>query len=624
MSDNINYGMLRQGFEAKGLSKILSENIDMFKEMFGEDINTTPMNPLVKFNEVIGRGIEEAWVQLQNFFESGSIMDADIAFLRKLAIAMDLEQKSAMKATGILTFYKTSSNNVVVPEGTIVDNGSAGVTFLKEFESDERIELPAIFAITMTESGGTDDLNQNPGHTNFFDVETAGVEWVSDNVDGTDPYTAGGAEYALVNVGVYTTGINWTGGGANEPATGATYYVKVGAYKAYLDFTAVNEGDEYNAQANEIYHLQSAISGIASVTNEESIRNGADEESALELRQRMLNSGFILKNDYQIGAFLNQIHRILSAKVYTMVYTGHFRSLIYPAGVTENEIITEYNNAVEAVELRKAAGTQSVAIIRIAAGAGAGNDNYFPSPYHQVEGVSGTWQIDWVAANHDGSGTLYIPGTDYSVYEDYDNHIHWLLAGPVGVQFFVKLVKVVEIAETFPIEVDGTLTLKEGYDIATVNDELFILLNNYIKTIGISGDLKWSELVKMILSHEGVTYVENLLIRLTCRLWKGAAGGIDYLPLNGSGYSDSGDTDVVWVNDEKDDANNPLTRYVAGAGNDYQWEISGIVNYRGIDWLAGVEPTTEYPYWTQVEVKGDILTPDDIILVLDGVEFTSA
>ena len=620
MSENVNYGMLRQGFNTKNLSKILSENMDMFKEVFGEDINSTSMNPLVKFNDVICRAIETSWAELGNYFDSSSIVGAEGTFLRNLAIAMDLEAKSAMKATGILTFYKTALNNVVIAEGTVVDNGVTGATFLKEFESDERVELPAIFAVTMAVAGGTDDLNQNPGHTDFFDIED--VEWVSDNVDGSDPYTGGGVDYTEVLAGAYVVSLTW--GGVAEPVAGATYYVKVGAYKASLDFTAVTAGDEYNAEVNEIYHLQSAINGIASVTNEEGIRNGADEEGDLELRQRMLNSGFLLKNDNQVSAFLNQVHRVLSAKVYTMVYTGHFRSLIHPVGVTATEILAAYNDAVEEVELRKAAGTQSVAIIRLIRGGVANTADVFPSPYSQVAGVSGTWQVDWVATQHDGGGTVYIPVTDYDAYEDYDNEIAWTPGGGAepgaAAQYFVKLVKVVEIAETFPVEIDGRLTLKEGYDIATVNNDLFILLNNWIKTIGISGDLMWSELVEMILSHEGVTYVDNLLIRLTCRLWKGAAGAVDYLPINGSGYSDSVNVDIQWINAEKDQSG---TVYAIPA--DAIWDISTTVGQRGIDWSpGGAERATYYPYWTQVEVKGDMLTPIDIILVLDGVEFTIA
>ena len=623
MSENVNYGMLRQGFEAKNLSKILSENIDMFKEIFGDDINTTSMNPLIKFNEVISRGIEEAWTQLMYYFDSGSMISADERFLRDLAIAMDLEVKPPFKATGILTFYKTGLSRVVIPEGAVIDNGVTGTTFLKEFESDERVELPAIFAVTMGVAGGTDNLNQNPGHTDFFDVES--VEWVSDNLDGSDPYTGGGVDYTeVVDGGGYVTGLNWAAGGV-EPVAGATYYVKVGAYKAYVDFTALETGQAYNAQLNEIYHMQSAITGIASVVNEEAIRNGADEESPLALRQRMLNSGFLLKNDNQMSAFLNQVHKIQSAKVYTMVYTGHFRSLVYPVETSDTGIISAFNDAIDRVEEMKPAGNHSVAIIRMIRGGVPATADVFPSPYSQVAGVSGTWQIDWVASNHDGSGTLYPnDGTSYDAYEEYDNEISWNGGGggePAGAaQYFVKLVKVVEIAETFPIEIDGRLTLKEGYDITTVNNDLFIILNNFIKTIGVSGDLYWSDLVKMILTHEGVTYVDNLLIRLTCRLWKGAAAGTDYLPLNGSGYSDSVNVDIQWINDDKDQGG---TVYAIPA--DAIWNVSATVGQRGIDWSpGGAEATTQYPYWVQVEVKGDILTPDDVLLVLDGVEFTSA
>jgi uncharacterized phage protein gp47/JayE len=607
-----NYGLLEQGFRAKDLSTLIQENIGYFKELFGQDVDSTPMNPLVKVNEVFCRQLEREWVDLGNQFDSQQIQFATGRFLRDLGIQMGLPQKDAEKASSRLTFYKTSTNVVVVPQGTVVDNNSD--VFLKEFEVDERIELPAIFIVQRGGSaGGSDDINAYIGFTDFFDIES--VEWVSDNIDGTSPYTLT-TDYTLTVVGGFVTAIDWSPGGS-EPSGGAIYYVKVGAFKAFIDATAKEAGSSYNAEVDEIFNLQSQIAGIAKVNNEESILDGRDQESELQHRRRLLNGSYILKNDEQIQSFLNQLHRVESSNVFTLTNTGHFRSLIYTAETSSTVIVSVYNESINEVELRKGAGTESVAIIRLIHG-GAGGIDQFPSPYRQDGGEVGTWDIDWVSDNRDGSSP-YTPGVDYVVYSNYDNQIDWSPGGAepgVGNQYFVKLVRVVEISETFPIKISARLTLNQGYEITTVNNDLFITLNDYIKTIGISGILFYTEIARIINEHEGIAFIDNLKFTLTSRIWKGGAGGTDDLPINGSGFSDDGNTDIIWVSDNKD-GSSPYTVVV-----DYLWDITA-VNDRGIDWSpGGAEPTSAYPYWTKVEIRGDVTPDNDVIIILEEVDFT--
>lgn len=617
MSDN--YGMLSQGFVPKNLSKLISENMTLFREYFGQDIDSTPMNPVVKINDVHCRGLDRLWMELGNYFDSGQIQFASGRFLRDLGNQMGLPQKDAEKASTRLTFYKTGTSDIVIPEGTVIDNNSR--TFLKEFETTDRVEMPGVFVIQRGAiAGGADAINGYPGFTDFFNIEND-IEWVSDNLDGSTPYTVA-ADYNLTLVGGFVTSIDWAPGGA-EPAAGAIYYVKVHEYSGYIDVEAVTAGAAYNAEINEIYNLQSTISGIAKVTNDEVILNGRNIESELQHRRRMLNSGYVLKEDSQMEAFLAQLHRIESARVETIINTGHFRSLIYPAETNANAIVSIYNEAINEVETRKGAGTQSVAIVRLIRGGGAGGTDVFPSPYSQTQGVSGTWQIDWVSDNMDGIAP-YTVVADYVAYTDYDNEIDWSPGGAEpggGNQYFVKLVKVVEISETFPVEVVGRLVLHQGYDLSTVNNDLFILLNDYIKTVGIAGILYWSEIIRIINAYEGVQYVDNLYIVLLCRIWKGAAGTADMLPINGSGYSDEivagAPVDVAWVNDEKDQSG---VAYVSPA--DYTWDVTG-AGQRSIDWApGGAEPTQDDPYWVSVDIKGDINLPDDALVVLSGVTFT--
>ena len=609
MSDN--YGMLETGFKVKDLSVILKENLDLFKEFFGNDINTTAMNPLVKFNETVCVPIARLWLENGNFFDSHQVSNATGRFLDDLAIQMDLARKVAQNATTRLTFSKSAAGAVTIPAGTVVDNNSS--TFLKEFLVDDDTVLPAVFVIQKGVAGGSDLLNGYPGFTDFFDI--ASVEWVSANFDGSAPYILA-TDYTVTVPVVFATAINWAPVGA-EPATGSVYYVKVGAYRAYVDSTAKYAGRLYNAAVDEIYNMQSSVSGIIRVTNESAVNNGRDLESDLQLRRRMLNAGFALGNDAQMGAFLNQLHRIDAAKVYTMQNTGHFRSLIYPASTSN--LVSIFNEAVYETELRKETGVLSVAIIPLTRGAGAGGIDVFPSPYSQTAGVSGVWKIDWVGYDPYGV-TRYIPTTDYVAYTDYANQIDWSPGGAepaATVVYWVKCVKCVEIAETFPVTINGRLVIKTGYDITTVNNELFLILNDYIKSIGINGILYQGEILRMIMSHPAVYYIDNLYLNVTMRLYKGAANGIDIVLINGSGRSDSADTDVIWINQLKD---NTGTVYAAALWN---WSINAVPGVRGIDWApGGAEPTTGQPYWINTNVKGDILPPQDVIITLSGVSFT--
>lgn len=618
-----NYGMLRQGFRAKNLAKIVQENRVLLKEYFGADVDVTGMNPLVKFDEVESRGVERAWVELGNLFNSGNLKDAEGQFLDDLALSMGKERKLAAKATTSLTFYKTSSSDANIPIGTRFDNQST--SSLKEFEVATDVLLPGVFTIQKGVDGGTDSINGYPGYTDFFNILTTGVEWVSPNKDGSSPWTGGAVDYSLVVSGVYTTGISWAPAPA-DPATNSIYYVKVGSYSAYVDVVAVLAGSASNAQINEIHHQQTPIAGIAKVTNDSTIRNGRDLESDLELRRRLVQGSFLLDNDEQMTAWLQQLHKVTSAKVVTDLYQdyrGHFRSLVHP--LDENDLVAIYNQCLLETETRKAAGTNSVAIIRmVKGGAGAGIHDYFPSPYRQTDGVSGVWRIDWVNTRHNGTGTAYVSPGSFDPYLPYDNHISWVAAGPGAAQYFVKLVKAVEIAETFPLRVAAKLYLKQGYDLATVSAELFTTLNDHIKTTGVNGILYMADVFRIIMENEGVKYADALMLTLTCRIYRGGtADTSDILPINGSGFYDDRTAlvnDVVWASLSKLGAT-PYTRSV-----DYLWIASATIQgARYIDWSPGApgpEPPVNNPYWVKCYVKADITPPIDCLVILDGCDFT--
>lgn len=607
------YGMIVSGFKPKPFQQIINSIMQAFKEYFGHDIDSSAMNPLVRISEVYARELEQLWVQQGHYFDAQQIQTASNRFLNDIAIQMDLEKKQASKASTYLTFHKTISDVVEITEGTRIDNNSS--VFLKEFEVLEDIELTNIFVIQKGVAGATDAINGYPGFTGFFDVEE--VIWVSDNIDGSVPYT-NVADYLVSVSGVYAVGIDWSPGGV-EPVTDAVYYVKVGNYKAYVYAEAVSVGAVYNAVANEIFHLQSLISGIGSVLNGDNIVNGSDDESDLQLRRRLLNANNHRLNDGQVEMFIGQIHQVLASKVYTRLDGPHFRTIIHVDENSDAGLMAIYNMAIQKTEELKAAGTNSCAIIPVVRGAGAGGTDVFSIPYSQLRYTSGVYQIDWVSSDIDGF-TRYIAGTDYVAYADYNNRVDWSLGGvepAAGQTYWVKCVKSVEIAETFPVTIHGRLILNSGYSLDDVSDDLFVSINEFIRTIGISSSLLFTDISKIILSHPGVKSLDNFYMDAVCRLIKGTAAGIDTLPINGSGRYDSGDLDIIWVNLAKD---NSSTSYGVAVLN---WYIYTAGNMRGIDWSpVGAEPTSGWPYWVNFYFKGDITPPEGIVVTLDEVDFT--
>jgi hypothetical protein len=606
-----NYGMLVTGFKPKRLSALLLENTAFFKEFFGKDYDSTAMNPMVKINEVFCRALERLWVEQGNYADSTQLPNAEGKFLRDLALSMGKEAKVAQKASGVFTFNKISPDVIIVFQGTIIDNNSE--IFLKEYQTKEEVTLPSVFIGVrnyLTEYNIL--INRYSGFTNFFNI--LDVEWVSLNVNGTGPLTGGGTDYTWSYA---NQEIQWNPVSANKPGVGVPYYAKVTGYSAYITAEAKSAGSNFNAVTEEVYNLQTPLEGIISVRNEQGIYNGFDPETDLELRQRLLSINFYLNNDKQILGWLLQLHRVLNGNVYTL-NNSWFRTIIYPSD--ENVALYVLNESLKEVETRKSAGTWPITILRMTRSAGAlpVTDN-IPQPYNALTG-GGVYKIGWVSANKDGS-TPYIAGTDYEVYADYDNKIVWKVAGSnpgSGNQYFVVLIKTVELAETIDMRLLGTLRLRPGYNIETVNNEIFTELRSVIyrrTLLSATRTLLAFDIENTIRRHRGVLGIDELTQEVMMRVWKGSAGGSDTLPITGKGKFDNGDLDITWISNSK-------TGTSPYAATNYVWKIN-TDGTRAIDWAgAASQPVTNYPYYVKITIRADITPESDQIILLKGVGFT--
>lgn len=598
--------MLPQGFYPKHFSEIFKEVKSSLKEYFGQDIDITPMNPVIKFSEIICREIERLWVNQAAYFDSTSPWFASGRFLDDIALMFAKERKIAQKASGYITFTKSSSKDIVILKGSIVNNNSP--SFLKEFAVDADTHFPGSLNVKRTIGSLVDAITSLEGYENFFGVTN--IEWISTSTDGSSPYSGGGIHYTWSAV---NQTITWVG--ATRPADGVIYFVRVTGYSIYVPCTAKIAGSAYNSEINELYNSQINVDGISNVLNTESILNGTDLESDRELRQRLNDCGFFLTNDAQMESWLKQLHRLVSAKVITQATSGHFKTIIKPDD--DNAILVIYNSSLNEVNTRKGVGNNSIAIVRQIMNSGAlpVTDNFFV-PYKQANGISGVWKIAWVSINKDGSSP-YISGTDYEAYADYDNKIVWKVAGAnptAGKQYFVKMVNAMELAETTLIKIDGKIIMNKGYNIDTINNDLFISINKLFNSIGINKTLFWADLLREIMANPGIQFISNIYITLTMRLYKGTTV-YDTLFITGSGYNDVGKTDIVWISDNK----TGLSPYAA---TNYAWNIPS-TSVRRIDWTgAASKPANLYPYWAKVLIKGDVNLPEDTLLELTGVDLT--
>jgi len=578
------FGVTETGFNPKTPQTIRQEVLDYLKDFFGSDINTTDMEPIVKFTEAIAEQIGFIWQEIDANYANMFPQTASIPFIIKHANMRDLQRKEASKATTPLTFSKSNNQDVNVPAGTVVDNGSSG-TELIEFETNDGILMPGVFTFVRSAvPGGTDYISGQPGSESFFNMQT--VDWVAANPDGSSPYTLG-ADY---NVAV--DGIDWSPGGA-EPIAANFYYVKVSGVSVYILATALEVGTKYNVSADTLTNQQTPVAGITSVNNDEDVTNGLDEESVANLMFRTLAAKFESDTDEDYDAFITNLFGIRAARV--IENPGWYECIV--AFVWTPVVQWVYDQAIESFEDKRIVGIIPSSIVEMERGAGA--TDAFPSPpYVNIE------SIEWVSDSQDGSSP-YTEGVDYDVYTSGDDEIDWTPAGVepgFGAKYYVKVHKAFTIAFEVQIWIEGTLEYESGASSTDVLANISAAVAGYIDNLDINTPIYKEKIVSLIVGTSGVKRLKDFSLTAVVRMVKGAANGTDTLPLeNGTLGS------VLWVSDNPD-GSAPYTVAV-------DYTVSGF----DIDWSpGGVEPPTGNYYYVKVETDSDIVPGEKDVAKLEG------
>jgi len=214
----MSFGILPSGFNKKTISEIESSILDRLREFFGNDIDLTGMNPVVKFSESVSEEIANVWEMMEATYNAIFPIGATGILADLHANMRGSSRKPAIAATGEVTFSKSSSESVSIPSGTIIDNGLTGDSRV-QYTTDESETLIAIFSIVRASVGLVDDFSGQSSTSLIYNVQN--IVWISDSPSGSSPYESG-TDYVA-----YTPGddrITWITG--HGPVANTAYYVK--------------------------------------------------------------------------------------------------------------------------------------------------------------------------------------------------------------------------------------------------------------------------------------------------------------------------------------------------------------------------------------------------------------
>jgi uncharacterized phage protein gp47/JayE len=116
------FGATSQGFIRKTEDIIIAELEQRARELFGNDIDLSPYNPVGAFIRLKSYALSQNWEALENNYYSSYLDTANGVDLDRLGQFAGIPRKSAQTEKVVLTF--TGSNAIVVPSGFLVQTPS--------------------------------------------------------------------------------------------------------------------------------------------------------------------------------------------------------------------------------------------------------------------------------------------------------------------------------------------------------------------------------------------------------------------------------------------------------------------------------------------------------------------
>jgi len=125
------YGVTSSGFIPKPYSVILEELKQLAKQEFGEDIDLSENSRLLRLLEIVAKREDELWQMAEDAYYAGFIDFATGSSLDFLAALVGYKRIEARKATGIVTFSRSTpaTSDIIIPAGTRVATSDESVIF---------------------------------------------------------------------------------------------------------------------------------------------------------------------------------------------------------------------------------------------------------------------------------------------------------------------------------------------------------------------------------------------------------------------------------------------------------------------------------------------------------------
>ena len=127
----MSYGVTANGFVLKSYSAILEDLKQWARQEFGDDIDLSDTSPILKILQVVAYQKSVFWQLLEDAYYAGFIDFATGSSLDFLVALLGIKRKQALKATGTVTFSRSTpaTSDILIQAGTRVATADESVVF---------------------------------------------------------------------------------------------------------------------------------------------------------------------------------------------------------------------------------------------------------------------------------------------------------------------------------------------------------------------------------------------------------------------------------------------------------------------------------------------------------------
>lgn len=285
------------GFERKTEREILREKEELYADLF-DTINYDPSDVLWQWIKLQAIEREELELLVETAMEQMSIQTAQGVFLDKWGEMLGIERKGELYAQGYVEVTKLIDGvSFEIPTNTEFTSAT------NSYFSDALDYVPYEIEMSKVAKGESDD---------YFPADITYAESIEEIVDSynnvisTDHYTLNSE---------YNNYIEWEESSSSVLEKNETYYVRFsGNVTKRVEVTSENTGESANAKIGSV--TTCVDFPTLTVTNEEEIDGGDDEENDEEYRSRLLE---VQNRNFTFNSIKNIIlgfDSVRSCKVY--------------------------------------------------------------------------------------------------------------------------------------------------------------------------------------------------------------------------------------------------------------------------------------------------------------------